>query len=106
MLKDEILEILDLLDKYNIPEERQRSLFEKGIHFDFTYGDPDYGNPNPTLTIFGIGILLKTCLENNIRINIKTLLNEPWAFEDEDLIREVAKVQNHGKSMIKTLGKE
>ena len=55
MLKDEILEILDLLDKYNIPEERQRSLFEKGIHFDFTYGDPDYGNPNPTLTIFGIG---------------------------------------------------
>ena len=54
MLKDEILEILDLLDKYNIPEERQRSLFEKGIHFDFTYGDPDYGNPNPTLTIFGI----------------------------------------------------
>ena len=36
MLKDEILEILDLLNKYNIPEETQRELFKKGLYFDFT----------------------------------------------------------------------
>ena len=33
MLKDEIIEILDLLNKYNIPEESQRELFEKGLPY-------------------------------------------------------------------------
>ena len=49
MLKDEILEILDLLNKYNIPEESQRELFEEGLYFDFTYGDPDPTNKNQHL---------------------------------------------------------
>jgi hypothetical protein len=105
MLKDEIIEILDLLNKYNIPEESQRELFEKGLHFDFTYGDPDPSNKNQQLNIFGVGILLKTCLENNIRINVKKLLDEPWMFKDENLIKEVAMAQNRCKVKIKTLGK-
>ena len=104
MLKDEILEILDLLNKYNVPEESQRKLFEKGLYFDFTYGDPDPTNKNQHLNIFGIGILLKTCMENNIRININKLLDEPWMFQDEDLIKEVANVQYRRKVKIKTLG--
>ena len=40
MLRDELLEILEIFDAYNISEEDQRSLFEHGLHFDFTYGDP------------------------------------------------------------------
>ena len=105
MLKDEILEILDLFDKYQISEDNQRKLFEKGLYFDFTYGDPDPMNKNQQLSIFGVGILLKTCLENNIRINIKQLLEEPWMFQDENLIKEVAKEQNRSYVRIKRLGK-
>lgn len=105
MIRDEILEILDLLNKYNIPEEIQRTLFEKGLDFDFTYGDPDPCHRNQHLNIFGVGILLKTHLENNKRIDVEKLLREPWNFPDENLIREVAMVQNKSKLMIKTLGK-
>ena len=105
MLKDEILEILDLLNKYNISEENQKKLFENGLYFDFTYGDPDPTNKNQHLNIFGIGILLKTCLENNIRINVNRLLDEPWMFQDEDLIKEVAKEQYRHSQRIRRLGK-
>ncbi len=105
MLKEEILEILELFDKYEIPEESQRQLFEQGLHFDFTYGDPDPTNKNQHLNIFGIGILLKTCLENNIRINVKKLLDEPWMFQDEGLIKEIAKEQKRSYPKIKRLGK-
>lgn len=105
MLKEEILEILEIFDKYKIPEESQRKLFEHGLHFDFTYGDPDPTNKNQTLTVFGVGILLKTCLENNIRINVKQLLDAPYMFQDEELIQEVAKEQNRHYRRIKRLGK-
>ena len=105
MLKEEILEILELFEKYEIPEESQRKLFEKGLHFDFTYGDPDPTNKNQTLTVFGVGILLKTCLENNIRINIKKLIEEPYMFQEEGLIKEVAKEQKRSYPKIKRLGK-
>ena len=104
MLKEEILEILDLLNRYNIPEEKQRELFKNGLSFNFTYGDPDPTNKNQHLSIFGVGILLKTCLENNMQIDVKELINEPWAFQDQNLIKEVAMAQNHGKTRIKTLG--
>lgn len=104
MLRDEIEEILDLFDEYGISEIDQRSLFEKGLHFDFTYGDPDYGNPNPTLTIFGVGILLKTFKEHNMRIDIKKLLEQPYRFENEELVRAIANAQ-HSDTRIPRLGK-
>ena len=104
MLRDEIEEILDLFDEYGISEIDQRSLFEKGLHFDFTYGDPDYGNPNPTLTVFGVGILLKTFKEHNMRVNIKKLLEQPYSFENEELVRAIANAQ-HSDTRIPRLGK-
>ena len=90
MLREEIQEALDLFDEFKIPEEDQRRLFEEGLHFDFTYGDPDYGNINQHLNVFGVAMLLKTCRENKIRINIKQLLKEPWMFPDESLVKKVA----------------
>ncbi len=104
MLRDELLEILEIFDAYNISEEDQRSLFEHGLHFDFTYGDPDYGNINQHLNVFGVAMLLKTCRENKIRINVKKLLREPWMFEDEELIKKIAQVQNGYTSIVKKLG--
>ena len=95
-----------LFDYYKIPEERQRDIFENGIHFDFTYGDPDPTHRNSHLNVFGVGILLKTCKENKIRISIKQLLNEPWMFKDEELIRDVANMQNgHHYTRIRKLGR-
>ena len=49
-------------------------------------------------------MLLKTCRENKIRINVKKLLREPWMFEDEELIKKIAQVQNGYTSIVKKLG--
>ena len=39
-------------------------------------------------------ILLKTCDDYNININLKTLLHEPWAFEEESLVRFASEMQD------------
>ena len=105
MLKDEILEILELFDKYKISEKDQRRLFENGIYFDFTYGDPDPSNKNQHLNIFGIGMLLKTLEENHIRININKLINEPYNFPYEALVKEVSIAQKNSYLKVRRLGK-
>ena len=101
MLKEEIAEIFDLFEYYKIPENEQRRLFERGLHFDFTYGDPDFNHINQHLNVFGVGILLKTCKERNIEIDVEELLDEPEMFPDEGLIKEVAELQNsyHGRAI-------
>ncbi len=106
MLKDEILEVLELFEKYQIPEEQQRELFAHGLHFDFTYGDPDYNGRNQHLTVFGVGILLKTCLETKRRLNVKKLLKAPYMFQDENFIKEIADAQEPSHDTIRTLGKK
>ncbi len=106
MLKEELLEILELFNKYKISEEDQRKLFENGLYFDFTYGDPDPSNKNQRLNIFGIGMLLKTCYENNITINIKQLINEPYYFPYEDLVKQVAIAQRKSYTMVSMLGRK
>lgn len=104
MVKDEILEILALFDKYKISDERQRELFESGIYFDFTYGDPDPMHRNQHLNIFGIGMLLKTCRECHIRININKLIDEPYNFPYEELVKEIAVAQKSSYVKVRRLG--
>lgn len=94
MLKNEILEVLDLFEKYQISDERQRKIFNDGLYFDYTYGDPDFNHRNQHLNIFGVGMLLKLCLENNIDIDINELIETPYKFENEELIKEIALRQN------------
>lgn len=94
MLREEILEVLDLFDKYQIPEEKQREIFENGLYFNYTWGDPDPKHINQHLNFYGVGILLKTCLENNIIIDVDMLLDSPYMFQNEELIKEIALLQN------------
>ena len=104
MLRDEIMEVLDLFDKYNISDENRRKLFSEGLYFDYTYGDPDPQGINQHLNFFGVGILLKTCLENDIKIDINQLLIQPYLFSDATLIKEIADAQNNQGIKPKTLG--
>ena len=104
MLREEILEILDLFDMYKIPEDDQRRLFENGLYFDFTYGDPDPRNRNQRLNVFGMGMLLKTCKENGIKLNVKQLLQEPYNFKNEELIKHVANEQTPKYTKVRKLG--
>ena len=101
---DDIEEVMELFNKYKIPEYDQQRIIRNGIHFDFTYGDPDYNNINQTLDVYGVGTLLKTCSENKIRINIKQLLKEPWMFPDESLVKKVAEECRLNHIKIKKLG--
>ena len=102
MLRDEIREVLELFDEYKISEDDQRKLFEEGLFFNFTYGDPDYQNRNQRLNVFGVAILLKTCRENNIRLNVKRLLKEPYMFQSEDLICDIASIQDQQYKYVHT----
>ena len=104
MLKDEIAEIFELFDYYKIPENEQRRLFERGLYFDFTYGDPDLDRRNQHLNVFGVGILLKTCQERGIDIDIEDLLDEPEQFKNEDLVSEVAQAQHANRGIVFKLG--
>ncbi len=94
MLNDDLKEILHIFNKFDISEEDQRRIFSKGIYFDFTYGNPDPKHRNKKLDVFGVWILLKTCVDYNININLKTLLHEPWAFEEESLVRFASEMQD------------
>jgi hypothetical protein len=105
MLKEEIAEIFDLFDYYNIPEDSQRGIFSRGVNFDFTYGDPDYNHINENLDVFGVGMLLKYCKENNINIDISEIIYTPILFKNKSLVKDVADAQRYkyyGK--IKKLG--
>ena len=105
MIKDEILEILKIFDELQISEEMQRELFKNGLKFDFTYGDPDTNNINQHLNIFGVGMLLKTILAGHTEYNVKKLLEQPYSFPDEKLIKEISKLQDGKRSKVKTLVK-
>ena len=93
MLRNELLETLDLFDQYNMTEENQRELFENGLDFNFTYGDPDPTDRNQHLTVFGVSALLKTCQEHNVEIDANALVREPYRFPNEALIKEIASSQ-------------
>ena len=92
MLKDEILEVLDLFEKFQISDEKQREIFKNGLYFDYAYGDPSPKNQH--LNFFGVGILLKTCLENNIEIDVNQLIDTPYMFGNEELIKKIALLQD------------
>ena len=86
MLKDEILEVLDLFEKFQISDEKQREIFKNGLYFDYAYGDPSPKNQH--LNFFGVGILLKTCLENNIEIDVNQLIDTPALLPNHYCLRE------------------
>ena len=104
MVRDEILEILDLLDNVGVSEENKRKIFSDGLFFDFTYGDPDPKHKNRHLNIFGIGMLIKTLKEERNRISINKIIDAPHTFYDDDLIRAISDIQS-GYSRIRKLGK-
>ena len=96
MVKEEILEILELFDQYKITEENQRIIIEEGLHLNFTFGAPDPSHRNKTLNVFGVGLLLRICEEYHIRININTIIKDPWKLpEYEELINEVVTIQKY-----------
>ena len=50
-------------------------------------------------------MLLKTCRENHIKININKLINEPYNFQYEGIVKEVAIAQNSSYSKVRRLTK-
>ncbi len=104
MVRDEIIEVLDLLDYYKVSEEDKRRVFGSGLYFDFTYGDPDPKRRNRQLNIFGVGMLLKTLKEERKNISVNRIINNPSGFYDEELIRQIYEIQN-GYSRVRKLGK-
>ena len=91
MLKEDILKVLDVYSKNKLSEKYQRFIFENGgVDFDFTYGDPDYNHQNRHLDVFQFAALLDLCSSMKLKVNASKIVREPWAFEPEHLVRDVA----------------
>jgi hypothetical protein len=54
-LKEELIEMAEIFDYYNIPEDEQRNIITSGLYFEFNYHD------TKRLDCFSAAELLKLC---------------------------------------------
>lgn len=95
-LKEEILEMLEIFELYQIPEDKQKELISKGgLDFDFTYGDPDPHNRNKSFNVFEVADILKVCNILSIPLDANHMIDYPFDTEYEELINGLATI---GKS--------
>lgn len=81
MLRDELLEMIELFDLYNITEENQRRIIENGIYFDFTRGSIDLAKRNKRLTPLEFAKLLKMCATMHIPLDANDIIERPIQYE-------------------------
>ena len=89
-LKNKVMNALNVLDRYGVSESKQYEVLTKGVYFDFTYGDPDYGNQNRNLDVFKVVELLMTMERMGLNVNVQSVFYTPWSFEYPELVRQVA----------------
>ena len=77
-LRNDINEALDILDSYQISDERQREIVTSGVHFNFTYGDPDYKDVNRRFDCFKFARMLKFCQDAGYDLDVQEMLRSPW----------------------------
>ena len=92
MLKEEVLGILNVFDQSGISEENQRRLFQEGIYFNFTYGDPDPYNRNKRMNIFEFADFLKSCQQLDISVDANELVSKPSDVNNEKIVETVTDV--------------
>lgn len=90
MLRDEILEALDIFDECGISEDDQRTLFKDGLYFNYTYGDPDYNHENRHLDALKVATLIKTLKAYKKKFEVNDMLYNSYKFCYGDLVREIA----------------
>jgi len=89
-LKDKVINALNVLERYGVNENKQYEVLTKGLYFDFTYGDPDYGNVNRKLDVFQVVELLMTMEKMGLKVDVNAFFYSPWSFEYPELVRLVA----------------
>ena len=106
MFKDEVIEAIHVFDEFLLTEERQRKVFNNGIYFDFTYGDPDPYNRNRRLGVLEFAMLLKTCKFYGIEIDANEIVDHPYNTKYENLVKMVSNVNCEGIKVKKIGHKE
>ena len=84
-LKNEINEMLEIFNIYEIPVETQRYIITHGVYFDFAYG-PDRSGINRNFDCFKFSRFLKFCINSNFKLNANEMIRKPWDSEYMDLI--------------------
>ena len=90
MFRDDVMEVLDIFQEYHISAATQRQVFEKGLYFNYTWGDPDPYGQNKLLDFFQVGTLLAYLKHNNMKFNVKKLFELPYAFEYPEIVEMIA----------------
>ena len=107
MIRDEIIELLDLLQKHNVTEKNQKELLlEGGLYFDYTWGDPDYNHENRRLDLFEVKILIELLDNAHIQADINEMIRMPHMFKYPELVRMIADNNGDGEIVFVKIKKE
>ena len=87
MLKEDIIEAVHIFDEFFLTEKRQRKVFNNGVYFDFTYGDPDPYHRKTRLGVLEFATFLKTCKFYRIEVDANYLVDHPYDVRYENLVK-------------------
>lgn len=90
MLKDEVVNVLNVLNKHGLSEDEQRNLLINGLDFDFTYGDYDFDGINRHLNFLQVGELIEYLDNAGIEYNVNELIHQPHNFKYPKIVRAIA----------------
>ena len=99
MLKEELIEALEILERNGVSEQKQRDILLNGINFDYTWGDPDPQRLNRKLNFFQVAELYKTL--NNLDCDV----NDITADEYGEVVRAIADKEKNGTPKIVVIGR-
>ena len=107
MLKEDIIEAVHIFDEFFLTEKRQRKVFNNGVYFDFTYGDPDPYHRNTRLGVLEFATFLKTCKFYGIEVDANYLVDHPYDTRYENLVKMVSASTYEEKEIkVKKLGRK
>ena len=94
-LKNELIEMVDIFDYYQISEERQRSIITSGVYFEFNRND------SIRLSCFRFAKLLKLCQSINTEFDANKMfydLNNRRDNDYETLVKLFVEMDNKEKA--------
>lgn len=106
MFKDDVMEVLNIFQEFRISGATQRKIFNEGLYFNYTWGDPDPNHINKHLDFFQVATLLRYLKHNNMKFNLNGLLKHPYNFEYPEIVKMVAGGQIPFDQKVKRRGRK
>jgi len=84
-LKEEMNEMLDIFDAYQIPEDVQKYVITEGIYFCFSYGI-DRSGIDRDFDCFKFARFLKFCKDNGVNLDANKIIKDSCNPKYQELV--------------------